>query len=85
MDVRSFCLAIFLMIMLAEIPRLHLRYEQLSEDVDLHNVVSKTDYYFGSDLKSEFFVFSVPTVSPINLFRVSSLRVSCNGICQRFH
>jgi hypothetical protein len=71
------------MITLAEILRLNLRDEQLGEDVDLHNIASKTDYYSGSDLKGEF-VFSVSTVSPINLFCVSSLRVSCNGIRQRF-
>ncbi len=39
------------MIALAEILRLHLRDEQLGEDVDLHNIASKTDYYSGSDLK----------------------------------
>ncbi|KIM76317.1 hypothetical protein PILCRDRAFT_12910 [Piloderma croceum F 1598] len=36
----------------SEILRLHLRDEQLGEDVDLHNIASKTDYYSGSDLKA---------------------------------
>ena len=42
------------MIMLVEILRLHLRDEQLGEDVDLHNIASRTEYYSGSDLKGEF-------------------------------
>jgi len=48
-----FRLVIFLMVTLAEILRLHLRDEQLGEDVDLRNIASKTDYYSGSDLKGE--------------------------------
>ena len=44
----------FLMITFAEILRLHLRDEQLGEDVDLRNIANKTDYYSGSDLKGEF-------------------------------
>ena len=36
-NVRSFCLVIFLIIMLAGILRLHLRDEQLGKDVDLQH------------------------------------------------
>jgi len=43
-----------MMIMLAEILRLHLRDEHISEDVDLRNIASKTHYYSGSDVKGEF-------------------------------
>jgi SpoVK/Ycf46/Vps4 family AAA+-type ATPase len=48
----------------AEILRLHLRDEQLGDDVDLHDIANKTEYYSGSDIKGEF-LYSVPTVSPI--------------------
>jgi len=42
------------MIPLVEILRLHLRDEQLGEDVDLHDIASKTNHYSGSDLKGKF-------------------------------
>ena len=52
----SFRLVFFLIIMPTEILRLHLRDEQLSEDIDLHSIASKTNYYSGSDLKGEVFL-----------------------------
>ena len=62
--VRSFCLAIFLIIMLAEILRLHVRDEQLGEDVDLHNIASKTSYYSSSDLtKVSFCILSANSLT----------------------
>jgi ATP-dependent Zn protease len=52
------------MITLAEILLLHLRDEQLGEDVDLHNIARKTNYYSGSDLKGEFFcIFSANSLT----------------------
>jgi len=68
----SFRLVIFLMVTLAEILRLHLRDEQLGEDVDLRNIASKTDYYSGSDLKGEFLYSNSLT----NQFIVLALCVS---------
>ena len=71
-------MVIFLLITLVEILRLHLRDEQLGEDVDLHDIASKTNYYSGSDLKGEFLYSNSLTN------QVSPLRISCNGIRQRF-
>jgi len=82
----SFRLVIFLMVTLAEILRLHLRGEQLDKDVDLHNIASKTEYYSGSDLKGKVFcILGANSLTNQFLFCVSSLRISCNGIRQRFH
>ena len=66
------------MIPLVEILRLHLRDEQLGEDVDLHDIASKTNHYSGSDLKGKFLYSNSLTN------QVSPLRISCNGIRQRF-
>ena len=66
------------MITLVEILRLHLRDEQLGEDVDLHDIASKTNHYSSSDLKGEFLYSNSLTN------QVSALRISCNGIRQRF-
>jgi hypothetical protein len=36
-----------------EILRLHLRDEALAEDINIHDIATKTDCYSGSDLKSK--------------------------------
>lgn len=72
------------MITFAEILRLHLRDEQLGEDVDLRNIASKTDYYSGSDLKGEFLYSQCQQSHQSIILCVSSLRVGCNGVRQRF-
>ena len=73
------------MITFAEILRLHLRDEQLGEDVDLRNIASKTDYYSGSDLKGEFLYSQCQQSHQSIILCVSSLCVGCNGVRQRFH
>jgi SpoVK/Ycf46/Vps4 family AAA+-type ATPase len=63
------------MITLAEILLLHLRDEQLGEDVDLHDIASKTNYYSGSDLKGEF-LYSQRQQSHQSIYFVLALCVS---------
>ena len=64
-----------------EILRVHLRDEQLSDDVNLHNIARETHHYSGSDLKSELVFFCTRFL--INMPRNRSLRISYNGIGQR--